>query len=44
MTDLVNKLMSEGRKVGIYPISEEAFLDMGELEEMERMERKLNLR
>ena len=41
MTNLVEKLMNEGLQVGMYPISEEAFLDMGEFEEMRRMEEKL---
>lgn len=41
MTDLVTKLLKEKRDVGIYPISEDAFLDMGEFEEMDRMEKKL---
>ena len=27
-----------------YPISEDSFLDMGEFEEMHRMEQKLNLK
>ncbi len=44
MTDLANKLLAEGRKVGMYPISEDSFLDMGEFEEMRRMEAKLNLK
>ena len=44
MTDLAAKLMGEKRKVGMYPISEDSFLDMGELEEMRRMEQKLNLK
>ena len=44
MTDLSAKLMEEKRKVGMYPISEDSFLDMGELEEMRRMEAKLNLK
>ena len=44
MTDLTNKLLKEGRKVGMYPISEDSFLDMGEFEEMHRMEAKLNLK
>lgn len=43
MTDLAELLLEEGYPVGMYPISEEAFLDMGELEEMKRMEQKLNL-
>ncbi len=44
MTDLSTKLLSEGRKVGMYPISEDSFLDMGEFEEMRRMEQKLDLK
>lgn len=43
MTDLINKLLKEKRKVGMYPVSEDAFLDMGEFEEMNRMEEKLRL-
>lgn len=41
MTHLAEKLMNEGLQVGMYPISEESFLDMGEFEEMRRMEDKL---
>ena len=44
MTDLADKLINEERGVGMYPISEESFLDMGESEEMRRMEEKLNLK
>lgn len=44
MTDLVEKLLEANRRVGMYPISEDSFLDMGELEEMHRMEEKLNLK
>ncbi len=44
MTDLADRLLTKGRKVGMYPISEESFLDMGEFEEMHRMEKKLNLK
>lgn len=43
MTDLVNKLLKQDRKVGMYPVSEDSFLDMGELEELHRMEQKLKL-
>lgn len=42
MTNLADLLMREGMQVGMYPISEESFLDMGEFEEMHRMEEKLN--
>lgn len=41
MTDLVNDLMKQGKKVSMYPISEDSFLDMGEFEEMKRMEDRL---
>lgn len=44
MTDLTGKLLREKRKVGMYPISEDSFLDMGEFEEMHRMEEKLDLK
>ncbi len=43
MTDLVNKLMQEKMAVGMYPVSEDSFLDMGEFEEMRRMEKRLKL-
>lgn len=44
MTDLIDVLLKEGESVGMYPISEDSFLDMGEFEEMRRMEKKLNLK
>lgn len=44
MTHLSDYLLSHNMKVGMYPISEDSFLDMGEFEEMSRMEEKLNLK
>lgn len=44
MTDLADSILKSGRQVGMYPISEDSFLDMGEFEEMHRMEKKLNLK
>ncbi len=44
MTDLTEKAMDHDYRVGMYPISEDSFLDMGEFEEMKRMEDKLNIR
>ncbi|MCI9270105.1 MAG: NTP transferase domain-containing protein [Dorea sp.] len=41
MPMLAEILMEKGKKVMIYPVSEESFLDMGEFEEMKRMEKKL---
>ena len=43
MTQLVEKVMESGGKVGTYPVSEDSFLDMGELSEMRRMEEKLGI-
>jgi len=43
MTHLVDRCLADGIKVGIFPISEDSYLDMGELEEMRRMEVKLNI-
>lgn len=42
MTYLTEKLMSDGGKVCMYPISENSFLDMGEFEEMKKMEERIN--
>lgn len=41
MTHLIENVMKIGGKVGMYPISENSFLDMGEFSEMQRMEEKL---
>lgn len=43
MTHLVDKVRARGQKVGVYPVSEDSFLDMGEFDEMRRMEEKLNI-
>lgn len=42
MTHLAEKLMAEGKKVGMYPISESSYLDMGQFEEMKKMEERVN--
>ena len=41
MPELLELLMNKGKKVGIYPLSEDSFLDMGEFEELKRMEDKI---
>lgn len=43
MTNLIEVVQSMNKQVGIYPISEDSFLDMGEFSEMKRMEEKLNI-
>ena len=41
MTDLTKEMIRGGRKVGTFPVGEGAFYDMGEYEEMQRMEEHL---
>lgn len=41
MPDVIDRMRKSGLKVGIYPISENAWLDMGQFDSMESMERKL---
>ncbi|MGM9967098.1 MAG: sugar phosphate nucleotidyltransferase [Rummeliibacillus sp.] len=43
ITDLIQKCIDEGKNVGAYKIDEENWMDMGQLEELERMKRKLNV-
>lgn len=43
MTHLVEDVKKNGGRVGMYPVSEDSFLDMGEFDEMRRMEEKLNI-
>ena len=42
MTDLIACLLEQEKRVGMYPISENSFLDMGEFEEMKKMEERIN--
>ena len=39
--DFAKTLDAAGEKVGVYPISESSWMDMGQLEELEKMRRKL---
>ena len=41
MPDIIERMLKRGEKIGIYPISENAWLDMGQFDTMESMERKL---
>lgn len=38
MTNLAESLIADGKLVGMYPIGEDSFLDMGQFKEMKRME------
>lgn len=39
--DIIEKTKKQGKKVGVYPIGENAWLDMGRMDELERMQRAL---
>ncbi len=41
MPDILSRMRNAGLKVGVYPIGENAWLDMGQFDSMEGMERKL---
>lgn len=41
ITDLIQKCIDSKEKVGVYPISENAWMDMGQLEELEKMKMRL---
>lgn len=38
---IIERYMAEGKKVGIYPIGEDAWLDMGQFDELEKMKERL---
>lgn len=41
ITDLIQNCIDDGEKVGAYPISEQSWMDMGQLEELEKMRERL---
>lgn len=43
MTDLIEKLRSEGGKVGVYPISENSWIDIGQWEEYKKTVEKFKI-
>ncbi len=42
ITDIIQNCIDNKEKVGIYPISENAWLDMGQMEELEKMRERLS--
>lgn len=44
ITDLITRYIAEGRRVGVYPVAGGAWQDMGQLDEMKKMERSLEER
>lgn len=41
--DIVEEYKNSGKKVGVYPISENSWFDMGQMDELEKMRTELNL-
>ncbi|MCM1251861.1 MAG: sugar phosphate nucleotidyltransferase [Clostridium sp.] len=41
--DLIDSFKQDGKKIGVYVVEESAYMDMGQLEELEKMKKKLNL-
>lgn len=41
MPDVIDRMRNDGQKIGVYPVSENAWLDMGQFDTMESMEIKL---
>lgn len=44
ITDVIQKCIDIGKRVGVYRISEDKWLDMGQMEEMEKMRQKLDIK
>lgn len=42
ITDVIQACIDKGEKVGVYPISEHAWMDMGQLDELEKMRERLS--
>lgn len=40
-TELIDRCKADNKKIGVYVIKEEAYMDMGQIEEMEHMKEKL---
>ena len=40
--DIINRLKDAGKKVGVYPINENTWMDMGTMDELSKMEKRLN--
>ncbi len=42
MPDIIEKMRHAGKRIGVYPISENAWMDMGQFDSMESMERRFS--
>ena len=43
LPDLAKRIMQDNKNVGVFPISEKSWMDMGELENLDDMKRKIDL-
>jgi NDP-sugar pyrophosphorylase family protein len=43
LPDLAKRYIEKGERVGVFPISEKAWLDMGQFSEMEHMKKELGI-
>lgn len=43
ITDVIQNCIDQGERIGVYPIAEEHWLDMGQLDELEKMKRRLSV-
>ncbi len=43
ITDLINAYLSESKKVGVYPVSEKSWIDIGQMEEMQNTLRNIKI-
>lgn len=41
ITDIIQQLIEEGEKVGVYTVNERAWMDMGQVDELEQMRKKI---
>ncbi|MEG0978177.1 MAG: sugar phosphate nucleotidyltransferase [Bacilli bacterium] len=41
ITDVIQTCMNSGENVGVYPVCEDSWMDMGQLDELEKMKKKL---
>lgn len=41
ITDVIQKCIEKGKQVGVYPVNENAWMDMGQIEELEKMRHKI---
>ncbi len=43
ITDIIDQCIAAGERIGVYTVEEEAWMDMGQMDELERMKKKLGV-